>query len=66
MLVKRILISLIAGLLTISCAQKASNEFPSGQWVDLSHDFSDETIYWVTAEPFKRDSVAEGVTAGGY
>jgi hypothetical protein len=31
-----------------------------------SHDFSDETIYWVTAEPFKRTTVAEGMTPGGY
>ena len=40
--------------------------FPNGQWIDLSHDFSDETIYWVTAEPFKRTTVAEGMTPGGY
>ena len=66
MLVKRILISIITGLLTISCAEKASHEFPSGQWIDLSHDFSDETVYWVTAEPFKRTTVAEGVTPQGY
>ena len=31
-----------------------------------SHDFSDETIYWVTAEPFKRTTVAEGKTPQGY
>ena len=49
-----------------ACAQKASNEFPKGQWIDLSHDFSDETIYWVTAEPFKRTTVAEGKTPQGY
>jgi kynurenine formamidase len=41
-------------------------EFPSGEWIDLSHDFSDETIYWVTAEPFKRTTVAEGMTEKGY
>ena len=49
-----------------ACATKSSNEFPKGQWIDLSHDFSDETIYWVTAEPFKRTTVAEGQTPGGY
>ncbi len=37
-----------------------------GEWIDLSHDFSEETIYWVTAEPFKRTTVAEGKTDKGY
>jgi kynurenine formamidase len=40
--------------------------FPSGEWIDLSHDFSDKTLYWVTAEPFKRTTVAEGVTDQGF
>ena len=53
------------------CAQQQRQQqqqasFPAGQWVDLSHDFSDETIYWVTAEPFKRTTVAEGMTDKGY
>jgi kynurenine formamidase len=34
--------------------------------VDLSYDFSPETIYWVTATPFKRETVAEGMTDKGY
>ncbi|MGB7069984.1 MAG: cyclase family protein [Pyrinomonadaceae bacterium] len=42
------------------------NSFPSGKWVDLTHEFSDETIYWVTAEPFERTTVAEGRTDKGY
>lgn len=66
MLLKGILITVVAGLFAISCAQNPSNEFPKGQWIDLSHDFSDETLYWVTAEPFKRTTVAEGVTPQGY
>lgn len=63
---RRLFIPIAAALLLIGCAQKSSTEFPKGQWIDLSHDFSDETIYWVTAEPFKRETVAEGVTPGGY
>ena len=46
--------------------QQAANEFPAGQWIDLSHDFSDETIYWVNAEPFKRVSTSEQMTEKGY
>lgn len=51
--------------LSASCVQKSA-EFPGGQWIDLSHDFSEETIYWVTAEPFKRTTVAEGNTDKGF
>lgn len=47
-----------------NCA--AHPELPSGQWIDLSHDFSSETIYWVTAKPFTRETVAEGKTDKGY
>ena len=59
------LLTLLA-LIFFSCNQNSSNDFPKGEWIDLSHDFSDETIYWVTAEPFKRTTVAEGKTPGGY
>lgn len=65
MLRLKTLIAATLALMTISCA-KTGNTFPAGQWIDLSHDFSDETIYWVTAEPFKRTTVAEGNTPGGY
>lgn len=36
------------------------------QWIDLSHDFSEQTIYWPTAEPFKLDKVFAGKTDKGY
>ena len=59
------LITVLAGALVTSCSHQ-SGGFSAGQWIDLSHDFSDETIYWVTAEPFKRTTVAEGRTPQGY
>jgi kynurenine formamidase len=62
----RVLLLILSLVLLLSCSQKPANEFPNGQWIDLSHDFSDETIYWVTAEPFKRTTVAEGMTPDGY
>ena len=34
--------------------------------VDLSHDYSKETIYWVTAKEFELDTVFEGHTDKGY
>ncbi|GAB5399902.1 MAG: cyclase family protein [Aureisphaera sp.] len=34
--------------------------------VDLSHEYSRETIYWVTAKEFELDTVFEGHTEKGY
>ncbi len=34
--------------------------------VDLTHEFSDETIYWVTAKEFELDVVAKGQTENGF
>src|SRR3954451_7348867 len=39
---------------------------PGSTLVDLSHDYSDETVFWPTAAPFKLEKVADGVTAAGY
>lgn len=60
-----VLFFILAGALLLACSQRTAS-FPDGEWIDLSHDFSDETIYWVTAEPFKRTTVAEGRTEQGY
>lgn len=46
------------------CAQKSP--YQSGEWIDLTHELSDETIYWPTSDPFALDTVAEGVTEKGY
>ena len=42
------------------------NPLTDGKIIDLSHDFSSETIYWVTAEEFELDEVAKGPTEKGY
>lgn len=61
----KIVAVLLTALLGLSCGQPAKDQL-AGTWVDLSHDFGEDTIYWVTAEPFKRTTVAEGRTEGGY
>jgi len=61
------IISVVA-LLVYSC-QKAHSpalEFPTGELIDLTHDFSSETIYWPTAEGFKLKTVFKGPTEKGY
>lgn len=40
--------------------------FPDGRWVDLSHEFSDATIYWPNAEHFHLEPVFDGTTSKGY
>jgi len=69
---KNCLLLILVCLVLAGCAPQQPQQskqqagFPAGQWIDLSHDFSDETIYWVTAESFKRTTVAEGMTDKGY
>jgi kynurenine formamidase len=38
----------------------------AGRWVDLTHAFSEESIYWPTARGFSFDTVAYGPTEGGW
>lgn len=38
----------------------------SGTAVDLSHDYSDQTVFWPTAEGFRLEKVADGMTPQGY
>ncbi|UCS92861.1 cyclase family protein [Echinicola marina] len=37
-----------------------------GEIIDLTHAFSDETVYWVTAKEFEMEEVAKGQTEKGY
>ena len=41
-------------------------EGTAGRWVDLSYSFSEETIYWPTAEPFALEQVFYGVADSGF
>lgn len=47
-------------------AKPMALEMLAGKWVDLTHDFSSETIYWPTGEGFKLETVFEGMTEKGY
>jgi kynurenine formamidase len=58
-------------LLIFSCNnhQKESslaNEVKKGHWVDLTYSFSDETLYWPTAEKFRFDTAFVGETPAGF
>jgi len=52
--------------LAAGCAQQKQDNAFSGEWIDLSYDFSDKTIYWVESDGFKKETVAEGPSGKGY
>ena len=58
-----ILLALVA-----SACQRASfvERLARATWVDLSYDFSSQTIYWPTAKPFQLEVVSARRTPGGY
>jgi kynurenine formamidase len=43
-----------------------ADDFFNGQWIDLTHEFSEKTIYWPTDEPFKKTTVFRGHTDAGF
>ena len=55
--------ALTAGLVIASPSQLHA---ASGEWVDLTHDLSAESIFWPTAEPFRLTTDAQGMTDRGY
>ncbi len=44
----------------------AARPFPSGELVDLSHAYEAQSIFWPTADPFRLEKVADGITPAGY
>ena len=40
--------------------------FPGGDLVDLSHAYEAAAIFWPTADPFRLEKVADGMTPAGY
>jgi kynurenine formamidase len=58
---------MISAMLAAGCCISAGAvEFGTGQWVDLSHPYSDQTLYWPTAGTFHKETVFEGITDGGF
>lgn len=61
-----------AAILVLACmvhvqpGQAQVIDLSGGHWVDLSHEYSDETLYWPTADGFSKDTVFEGHTDGGW
>ena len=65
------LLIFLVGAVILSSAVTALSEsgtaaIPKGELIDLSHDFSSETIYWPTAKGFTLETEFEGVTEKGF
>src|SRR5574341_16675 len=57
----KLVFSLLFSLfVALGCARE--DPFQSGRFIDLTHDFSSETIYWPTSEPFQLETVFRGIT----
>src|SRR5215207_10740587 len=52
-------------LLAPSCRPSPTDPF-AGTVVDLSYAYDEQTVFWPTAEGFKLEKVAEGMTPQGY
>lgn len=59
------LIGAICMAFLASCAHQEAH-LTHGRWVDLTHSFSEATIYWPNADHFKLEKVYDGHAAGGY
>jgi len=57
---------IVLALLASACAETPASTFPSGELIDLSHSYDANAIFWPTAEPFRLEKVADGVTPAGY
>ncbi len=54
-------------LLLISfCTPIEKHPFEDGVWIDLTHNYSTETLYWPTSDTWQMDTVFVGETDGGY
>ena len=63
------LIQIAAVLMLVSCnpqSEQKAGWVLQGTWIDLTYSFSDETIYWPTADGFMMDTVFFGKTEAGY
>ena len=55
----------LVSALSPSCKSEPPDPF-AGALVDLSHAYDEQTVFWPTAEGFRLERVAEGLTPQGY
>lgn len=68
-MIKTRILSAALALVLAAATQSATAQvidLSAGRWVDLSHDYSPETLYWPTAEGFSKETLFEGEADGGW
>lgn len=62
--------ALVAVAATLGCASAPppppADPFAGMQWIDLTHAYDAETIFWPTGKPFEHIQTSWGQTGGGY
>ena len=58
--------ALLGVCIAASACTATPARMPAGTVVDLSHAYDAQAIFWPTAEAFRLEKVADGVTAAGY
>ncbi len=53
-------------LLPVSSSSANAEPFSNGRWIDLTHAFASDTVYWPTAKTFELETVFEGQTEAGF
>jgi len=53
-------------ILATACTRVEQVDWEDGTWIDLTYEYSDETIYWPTSDTFQLDTVFVGEAEGGY
>ncbi len=61
-----ILLIMAFSFITVMCTKIETYEWEDGRWIDLTYEYSDETLYWPTSSTFKMDTVFAGVTDAGF
>lgn len=59
----------LVAVMIISCTDEKSDPISllkNGQWIDLTYDFDENTVYWPTNVPFRHDTVFYGFHENGY
>jgi kynurenine formamidase len=59
-------VAILSFTVAAACTRPPAANPLSGSVVDLSHEYSEQAIFWPTAEGFRLDKVAEGMTPQGY
>lgn len=61
------LLRLMVSIATVCCTFSApAQDLSTGRWIDLTHPFNADSVYWPTAEMFTKTEVFHGHTEAGF